>query len=479
MPTALTTSKRKFHTLLDNLTRPSPRSNPSTPNQPCKRPRLSPRHSLASAHPLSPPPHSLRTLDRAPTPQDSTVELDLAAPSPQLSNRNSADSPGGIRLTTRTARILSQRAHEQHEKNKETAQYNPWSRPGFLARLKTFADLSLWTPGKPDGLNEVVWASRGWSLDSATNTVACKGGCEARVVVALRPPRKDAEGKVIEGSEDWSCDIVEGVTERFAELVVEGHGEGCMWRLGRGCRDDIMRVSVLREVEWQEELRQRYTSLAVRDLPPAERIASPVDVEQTIRYLGNHFFTPASTQTPTNHSALHLALTGWTTAAPDTLNCQTCFRRIGLWLYTRSAPSPDSVPTPLDPLEAHRHYCPWANASTQAMPSGPFEGLPAYDVLLRIIASWSGARARARKSLLRSSAVVDEEGSGGGVDATDGEGGGGGVNERGGEDGGEEVARPSSAKSREEIREEDRKRFARLREVTRAMGLGRKRRAVV
>lgn len=83
--------------------------------------------------------------------------------------------------------------------------YVPWSHEQFLRRLKTFADLKSWT-SKPDAVNEVEWAKRGWVCVDV-NTVGCRGGCEQRVVVGLRPGRKDDQGVEIEGSEDYSVEI--------------------------------------------------------------------------------------------------------------------------------------------------------------------------------------------------------------------------------------------------------------------------------
>jgi hypothetical protein len=110
--------------------------------------------------------------------------------------------------------------------------YQPYSQEQFLGRLRTFADVRKWT-NKPDAIGEVQWAKRGWSCD-IWNAVACKGGCEQRVVVKLRPKRKDMDGKEIEMSEDMAGDIDEGLVEKYREMIVEGHSEDCLWRR-RGC----------------------------------------------------------------------------------------------------------------------------------------------------------------------------------------------------------------------------------------------------
>lgn len=165
MPVALETTKRKFHNLLDNLTKPPPTSlsdAPSMLNQPAaKRVRLEPR----TRHPR-------------PT---STISL--------VSSRDSGDV---VKATASSS-----------EPSKPY--YVPWSHEFFLQRLKTFADVTMWSP-KPDNINEVAWAKRGWTC-AGINTVACKGGCEQRVVVGLRPRRKDTNGEEIADSEDYGVEV--------------------------------------------------------------------------------------------------------------------------------------------------------------------------------------------------------------------------------------------------------------------------------
>lgn len=159
MPAAVETSKRKFHQLLDNLTKASaPSSTKDSPLAGPKRVRLEPHRRITT------PASRLVT------------SLDTASATP-------ATASGAP----------------------EEPNYTPWSHGAFLTRLKTFADVSRWT-SKPDAVNEVAWAKRGW-VCAGLNTVSCRGGCEKRVVIALRPPRKDSSGAVIEGSEDYSVEI--------------------------------------------------------------------------------------------------------------------------------------------------------------------------------------------------------------------------------------------------------------------------------
>jgi hypothetical protein len=65
--------------------------------------------------------------------------------------------------------------------------------------------------------------------------VACKGGCEKRLAVKLRPKRKDADGKDIDMTEDLAEDVNEKLVGRYAELIEKAHAEDCLWRK-RGCQ---------------------------------------------------------------------------------------------------------------------------------------------------------------------------------------------------------------------------------------------------
>jgi len=163
MPIALETSKRKFHHLLDNLLKPPPATTTTRTNHDPAAPLVVQISATKRAR-LAPRPGS--TISLVPTPSTQDTQ-DLAPP-----------------------------------------YYVPWSHAHFLQRLRTFADLTLWTP-KPDAVDEVAWARRGWTcVGPNVNTVSCAGGgCARQVVVALRPPRKDAHGREIVGSEDWGHDV--------------------------------------------------------------------------------------------------------------------------------------------------------------------------------------------------------------------------------------------------------------------------------
>lgn len=188
---ALATTKRKFHRLLDSITGNSPRTKASStiPHETAaKRIRLEARSRLEGRD----TPGLQQTSQLSPYVQSQLLASRLAAAS---TSRKSTDTVA------------------VKEPN-----YLPWSHEQFLARLKTFADVRVWTP-KPESVGEVEWAKRGWSC-RAWNTVVCKGGCDGRVVVGLRPPRRDDAGREVEETEDFGVEI--GALELVAKYMVLG-----------------------------------------------------------------------------------------------------------------------------------------------------------------------------------------------------------------------------------------------------------------
>jgi len=161
MPVAVETSKRKFHQLLDSLTAAS-----------------APSSTKAASHPLA-----------------SNAKRVRASPFTRMHPDVTASAAVGTAPISTPPSTPTPAPH-----------YEPWSQPAFLARLQTFADVARWTPGKPDTVDGPAWARRGWTCVDV-DTVACRGGCERRVVVVLRPARRDAAGLPLAGTEDWAADV--------------------------------------------------------------------------------------------------------------------------------------------------------------------------------------------------------------------------------------------------------------------------------
>lgn len=224
---ALATTKRKFNRLLDNLTASTSTTSLAS----------SLHESNASTASLS-EPESPEPPNKRPRSAGLSVER----------QRNISEGQARIQqlkeqllLPRRegTVRVVGKTAHTPKASTpkastpRKAPNFQPYSQDHFLERLKTFADVRKWTT-KPDAINEVEWAMRGWSCD-IWNTVACKGGCENRVAVKLRPKRKDASGKALEMSEDLAVDIDDALVERYKELIIQGHADDCLWRK-RGCQ---------------------------------------------------------------------------------------------------------------------------------------------------------------------------------------------------------------------------------------------------
>jgi hypothetical protein len=72
----------------------------------------------------------------------------------------------------------------------ETPKYAPWDRAAFLNRLKSFSNLTDWTP-KPARVNEVEWAKRGWVCQKSERVRCCL--CNVEILVKLN--RKEVDGK--------------------------------------------------------------------------------------------------------------------------------------------------------------------------------------------------------------------------------------------------------------------------------------------
>ena len=72
----------------------------------------------------------------------------------------------------------------------ETPKYAPWDRAEFLKRLKSFSNLTDWTP-KPARVNEVEWAKRGWVCQKFERVRCCL--CNIEILVKLN--RKEVDGK--------------------------------------------------------------------------------------------------------------------------------------------------------------------------------------------------------------------------------------------------------------------------------------------
>lgn len=128
-----------------------------------------------------------------------------------------------------------------NEEPKAPPNFAPWDRGQFLERLRSYRHVDKWT-GKPDRINEVEWAKRGWSC-VGKDRVGCVGGCLKEVVIKLESAREDREMQEVEqpvqeeedGEDyDWREKAQEQLVEKYAEMIAKSHDGGCLWRR-RGC----------------------------------------------------------------------------------------------------------------------------------------------------------------------------------------------------------------------------------------------------
>lgn len=181
MPFALITTKRKFNKILDSI------SNSSNPNlnlrdnqlPEAKKPRLS--HTAV--------------LQSSPTPSGTTMTDDAHRP----------------------------------------PNFAPWDRTQFLQRLETFRHVDKWM-GKPEKINEVQWARRGWSC-IGKERVGCVGGCGNEAVIQLEEDgtagqeRSDEMSADAEDQGNWREDALDELCMKYAEIIITGHEINCLWRI--------------------------------------------------------------------------------------------------------------------------------------------------------------------------------------------------------------------------------------------------------
>ncbi|KAL8703676.1 MAG: hypothetical protein Q9201_003130 [Fulgogasparrea decipioides] len=427
MPYALSTTKRKFHSILDSISNPSSTSLNADNGQ-----------------------HYASTTTIPPASEPSAKKLRLARPA---STSKPSSSFASIRSASNRSTTSQTSTASTMTEEKNPPNFAPWDRNQFLSRLETFRHVDRWV-SKSDPINEVQWAKRGWRC-VGKETVSCVGGCGNEVMISLEPSRE--EQKPIEGLEpseeavddyyDWREEAQNELVQRYMEMIVTEHDVGCLWRR-KGCDDNIYRLPLAHQATTLRSLRDRYESLSAisSDLPSNISTPKNLNVSKLIPHLfhilypeshkaasNDHPSSPTTTTSrpqaedsnhPTiNPRALTLALLGWQTDQESTISgiatCTTCFRRLGFWLFKSPPSSPAASPTQpssplslnsdksppatsptfstrsdpiinrLDPIGEHRDYCPWINPRSQSRnPSSAAskdEDLPGWEILRNMV----------------------------------------------------------------------------------------------
>ena len=420
--TALSTTKRKFHRILDSISNASSTSLATTSNHE--------RHnaSTTTLPATMDPPAKKPRIARPTSAYISPCARILISQSPTL------DAPAA------TAKQPIPIATMNDER--KTPNFAPWDRGRFLERLKTYRHVDKWM-GKPERINEVQWAKRGWSC-VGKDRVGCVGGCGKELVITLESSREerleteeteDTGKRPLDEEEDedeWREKAREQLVEKYAEMIVTSHDSGCLWRR-KGCDgmrdgllaalrcvlinpvDTIQRLPLAHHKTAIDDLRQRYVSLTAisSELPPEPSTPEDFDLSSISQKIAPFLLpsspeshsppqpghpndttiTPPPSITKTDNSALALALFGWQAEEDHVIGlatCTACFRRLGLWLFKPSSSSPSqSSMHRLDVVGEHRDYCPWVNTLSQngttSQRTSSLDGLAGWQTLLRAV----------------------------------------------------------------------------------------------
>jgi hypothetical protein len=374
MAVALSTTKRKFHKILDSI------SNASST-------------SLASTH-----KYNASTTTLPATFESPAKRTKLARPASAYVTPSKRVTASSAPCAPAAAVARQPVATMNNEKN--APNFTPWDRTQFLERLKTYRYVEKWM-GKPDKISEVQWAKRGWSC-VGRDTVECVGGCGKRVVILLQDSREEKENQKDrtqeeeDDEEEWREKAQEELVDKYAAMIAAAHDGGCLWRR-KGCDDTIQRLPLVHQSTAIEALRLRYQSLLVMasELPLKPSTPEGFDIASIISHIApliqssplglsnspprptpldptvppvSPTRAPPPPPAPINHSALSLALFGWEAEEghiSGLATCHACFRRLGLWLFKPSSETGTSSMDRLDVIGEHRDYCPWINAVAQ------------------------------------------------------------------------------------------------------------------
>ena len=168
MSYAVESKKRKFHRVLESISKPNASNN------------VKPTSATAAAP------------DRIPA--------NLSIKKVRLSNNDNSDL-----ASVRSSILKLPRASNRNASSSSCKRptFVPWDRECFLERLETFRRVDRWT-SKPAPINEVQWAKRGWICTDVMR-VSCISGCGGSVVVKLPDEIDELDGydaeKVQERSE--------------------------------------------------------------------------------------------------------------------------------------------------------------------------------------------------------------------------------------------------------------------------------------
>ncbi|KAJ5595094.1 uncharacterized protein N7459_001302 [Penicillium hispanicum] len=373
---AVESKKRKFHRVLESISKPSTSDNVSK-----------------TSSSLTATPSTAR--DRLPA--------NLSIKKVRLNSSENSDLASVRNSILKTPRSTNRTASASSTKRPTFA---PWDRESFLERLETFRRVDRWT-SKPSPINEVQWSKRGWICTDVMR-VSCISGCGGSVVVKLPDEIDELDGFDAEKVQERK-EVRAGLVEKYAKLLREGHGENCPWR-NKGCDATIQHLPLANPETAVTRLHDRYLNLMKMGdkLPADDTIQTPdgFDLDGIINILPESWFqepdTPreittvcheneingnnreeggqATERVPKsiNRAALSISFFGWDAVADGAaglVGCKACFRRLGLWMYKPKENGDVTVYTSLDVASEHMEYCPWVDRIAQAGTGSPDENM--------------------------------------------------------------------------------------------------------
>ncbi|KAJ5093899.1 hypothetical protein N7456_009760 [Penicillium angulare] len=368
MSYAVESKKRKFHRVLESI------SKPSTPEIPSK------------------PSKSAATTSSGAGAQQERPSANLSIKKVRLTG-NDASDPISVRNSILNLSRTTPRTSSSSSSKRPT--FVPWDREAFLGRLETFRRVDRWT-SKPSPINEVQWAKRGWICTDVMR-VSCVSGCGGSVVVKLPEEIDELDGYDIEKVKERG-EVRAKLVDEYVKRLREDHGENCPWR-NKGCDATIQHLPLANTDTAIAGLHDRYRNIVkMGDKLPAESaIQTPdgFDLDGLVKTLPEDWFNdqeqapqttdaqeettvdsiesasqpPAEPSKSINKAALSMALFGWdavTDGAAGLVGCKACFRRLGLWMYKPKENGDVTVYTSLDVTSEHMEYCPWIDRLAQS-----------------------------------------------------------------------------------------------------------------
>jgi hypothetical protein len=157
MSYALESKKRKFHRVLESISKPL--ASDSTP----------------------------KAAPAAPTTVQDRISANLSIKKVRLASADRSE----LTAVRNSIQKISRPAHRIASANKRPT-FVPWDRERFLERLETFRRVDRWT-SKPSPINEVQWAKRGWICTDVMR-VTCVSDCGGAVVVKLPDEIDELDG---------------------------------------------------------------------------------------------------------------------------------------------------------------------------------------------------------------------------------------------------------------------------------------------